>query len=96
MKKVYEAWQDADGCGTTFAPTESIKREFENGTISKNAKLLHTVEADTWEQAMSLHYEKMGWSSYIPEGEPESCPNECGAIFYPQGSGDCPNCGNIC
>ncbi len=96
MKKIYEAWEDDEGCSIVFSTVENIKKQFATGLLLENAKLLYKVEADTWEEAMSLHYIKMGWSPYIPEGEPEECPNGCGAVFYPKGSGDCPNCGNIC
>ena len=96
MKKIYEAWEDDEGCSIAFSTVESIKNQFAAGLLSEKAKLLHRVEADTWEEAMSLHYIQMGWSPYIPEGAPEECPNRCGAMFYPEGSGDCPNCGNIC
>ncbi len=94
MKKFYEAWQDETSIG--FSLSENIQRDKTNGIMSENAKLLHTVEADTWEEAMAVHYQKMGWSPYSPEGEAESCPNNCGATFYPEGSGECPNCGRIC
>lgn len=33
-------------------------------------KLCCTIEADTWEEAMTKYYEHMGWGKYTPqEGE---------------------------
>jgi hypothetical protein len=94
MKKIYEAWQD-ETC-IAFAEQERIKWDKSKGILSEEAKFLHRVEADTWEEAMTIHYQKMGWSPYKPEGEAIECPNNCGATFYPEGSGECPNCGDIC
>jgi hypothetical protein len=96
MRKVYEAWQGDAGCSITFAPVENIQQQRANGLLPEDARLLYRVEADTWEEAMAVHYIKMGWSPYVPEGEPKECPRGCGAMFYPQGSGECPNCGRIC
>lgn len=96
MKKLYEAWQYDDGCTITFGEVENIKAQFVQGLIPINAKLLHRVEADFNEEAMQLHYDKMGWGEYRPMGEAKECPNQCGAMFYPEGSGECPNCGQIC
>lgn len=96
MKKQYEAWQFDEGCEITFAESQSIKMHFAHGLIPKDAILLHRVEAENWEEAMQLHYLKMDWGDYKPMGEAKECPNNCGAMFYPEGSGECPNCGNIC
>lgn len=96
MKKVYEAWQGDAGRSTAFAPVESIQEQRANGSLPEDARLLYRVEADTWEEAMAVHYMKMGWGPYLPEGEPIECSRGCGAMFYPEGSGECPNCGRIC
>jgi hypothetical protein len=96
MSKIYEAWQSDDGCETIFGTVEGIKQQMEQGLMPKNAKLLHRLEAGYYEEAMTKYYEIMGWGKYKPEGEPKECPNGCGAMFYPKGSGECPNCGRIC
>jgi hypothetical protein len=95
MRKVYEAWQDESTCSITFALQEVIEQERARGTISEEAKFLHRVEADTHEEAMAVHHIKMGWGPYVPMGEASGCPRGCGAMFYPGGSGECPNCGKI-
>lgn len=98
MKKLYEAWQyEGEYAGViAFAEAEGIRKEMEQGLIPKDAKLLHQVEASYWEEAQALHYLKLGWGKYKPEGEAKECPHSCGAMFYPEGSGECPNCGRIC
>ena len=75
---------------------EAVEEAIANFSNPKNAKLIHQLEASTWEEAQTLHYLKMGHGMYKPMGEPEECPNGCGAIYYPEGSGECPNCGQIC
>jgi hypothetical protein len=96
MKKVYGAWQDEAECSITFAPLEVIEDERANGNLTDKAKLLHRVEADTFEEALAVHYIKMGWRPFVPMGEAKECPRGCGAMFYPEGSGECPKCGPIC
>jgi hypothetical protein len=94
--KIYEAWEWNDGGSQiAFSTPAYFQQEFARGSIPQAAKLLHRIAANTWEEAMSLHHQQMGWSPYIPPGEPENCPHGCGAMFYPQGSGECPNCGKI-
>jgi hypothetical protein len=93
MKKHYEAWSDlVDNCICISF--------FETGTtqfgISEKAKLLYRIEADTYEEAHAVHHIKMGWEPYVPIGNPHDCPNSCGAVYYPEGSGECPNCGKLC
>lgn len=90
----FEAWEDEEG--VSFAKKESLQWQQENGLLGKNVKVLHTVEADTHEEAMAVHHIKMGWEPYKPEGEPQLCPNGCGSYYYPRGSGECPKCGKIC
>ena len=97
MKKIYEAWGEEEGDpGSTFASAENIQDMRTRGILSKDAKVVYRIEADTWEEAMAAHYIKQGRSPYVPEGEPSKCPNGCGGWFYPEGSGECPNCGRIC
>ncbi|HEV2799816.1 MAG TPA: hypothetical protein VGW12_04930 [Pyrinomonadaceae bacterium] len=97
MKKVYEAWRDEQNSTiTTFAPPEAIEQERAAGEISGKAVFLYRVEADTFEEAMAVHHIKMGWEPFVPMGEAEECPRGCGVTFYPEGSGECPNCGPVC
>ena len=93
---MYEAWEDKAGCSITFITAESAKEKRANNSLSEKARLLHRIAAASYEEAMSLHYLKMGWEPYVPVGEPKPCPKACGAVFYPEGSGQCPNCGRIC
>jgi hypothetical protein len=96
MKKIYEVWSDDDGCQISISTVEGIAQQFARGALSEKAVLLHRIEADTYEEAMSERNRLMDWEPYKPGGEAMDCPNACGAKFYPEGSGECPNCGDIC
>ena len=89
----YQAWADSDGI--LFTTLEGVVWHKERGLLSAEAKLLHEVIADTPEEASAVHHIKMGWAPYKPMGEAAPCP-QCGACFYPESSGVCPNCGPIC
>jgi hypothetical protein len=90
MKKQYEAWHDsADNC-VSFFLTGSVQQ------LSESAELLHRIEADTPEEAHADHHIKMGWEPYVPMGKPQSLPEYVRCNVYPEGSGECPNCGRIC
>lgn len=96
MKKQYEAWSDETDRSITVATPDGIQELRSKGLLSEGAKLLHRIEADTYEEAMAVHNIKMGWNPYVPMGAAQECPRGCGAMFYPGGSGECPNCGRIC
>lgn len=93
MRKTYEAWSDE--VSITFADLESLQDQRSKGLLPPNAKLLHRVEADTLEEALAVHHVKMGFAPFVPMGDARPCPNNCGATYYPEGSGECPNCGPI-
>ncbi len=60
----FEAWEDDDGI--TFATPKNIQEQKEKGLLSSKAKLLHKIDANSYEEAMTLHHKKMGWESYKP------------------------------
>lgn len=91
---IWQAWDDGDG-GTLFAPRERCVELAFQGLLPATARLLYEISACTGEEAMTLHYIQMGFESYKPVGDPAPCPNQCGAMYYPEGYGDCPNCGHI-
>lgn len=94
VKQVWQAWNDGDG-GILFAPALRCAELKRQGLLSADAVLLHELVAATGEQAMALHHEKMGFEPYQPTGESQTCPNHCGDEYYPEGYGDCPNCGHL-
>jgi hypothetical protein len=97
MIKVYEAWgQNDESPSVVFGESNAIDEDRKSGVLTSAARLLHRFEAKTWEEAMTIHHELMGWEPYKPIGELAFCPHDCGATFYPDGSGECPNCGKVC
>lgn len=91
---VWQAWDDGEG-GVLFAPAERCVELVWQGLLPEDAVLLYEISARTGEGAMTLHHEQMGFEPYKPAGEPQPCPNHCGGRYYPEGYGDCPNCGHV-
>ena len=90
MLRKYEAWECEDGFA--FFSSDSANKQ---NPAMKLVKKLFEFEAHTGEEASSIYNLRMGWGPYKPMGTPEPCP-KCSAWFYPEGSGDCWRCGNIC
>lgn len=61
---IFEAWEDDDG--VTFSTQENITDFKQKGLISSEAWRLYQIEAQSYEDAMVLHHEKMGWEPYKP------------------------------
>lgn len=91
--KDYEVWVDSES--VTLSTVDGIQWQKEKGLIGKDAKLLHKFSASSHEEANAIHHLRMGWEPYKPVGDPTLCPNNCGSYYYSNGSGVCPNCGEI-
>jgi len=61
---IYEAWKDT--MSITFACPETIEAQKKAGLIAKNAELLHLIEAEEWNDAMTQLHERMDWEPYKP------------------------------
>lgn len=59
---IFEAWEDE--CGITFTTQENILDHKNRGLLSKEAKFLHQIQANSYEKAMVVHHQKMGWEPY--------------------------------
>lgn len=71
--------------------TRYYARKHEDGSLelstdSRGPELYH-IDAETWEEAMTLHHLRQGWEPYNP-GKADEC-SVCGALYYPEGSGVC-------
>lgn len=91
----YEIWQDPRDGSFTVATVEGIADHRQKGLLTAEARCLQHFEAASWEEAMAIYHLRMGFEPYQPNGDAEPCPNNCGAHYYPKGSGECPNCGDI-
>ena len=90
----FEAWDDPSDQSITLAKSEDIPGLRERALLSSDAYQLYAFEAATFEEANAIHFLRMGWEPYRPEGPGVPCP-DCGATYYPQGSGDCWRCGGL-
>lgn len=95
FRRTYEVWREEDNIGTTTCRAEDVKDNLARGLMGERPVFQHSIEADTFEEAIAISHLRRGSEPYRPEGEPKPCPNGCGAMFYPEGSGQCPNCGQI-
>lgn len=89
----FEAWTNPDETElTVFAADDDEQRRSQ---LREDSLLMYVIEAATWEEAMAVHHIRQGWEPYDPGGEAAPCPNGCGALYYPQGSGMCRICGRV-
>jgi hypothetical protein len=96
MKKIYTAW----GLNNETLPHMLVGGEdpvtYANGEKDPECeKIFWQIEASTWEEAMAIHHLRQGFEPYKPMGKAEPCP-KCGALFYPQGGGECWSCDYEC
>ena len=91
LRKRYEVWSADEGTQLSCV----LEGTVEPHIFGDDAKILFSLEASTHEEAMSIYHLRMGFEPYKPLGESAKCPNECGASYYPLGSGECPFCGLI-
>ena len=91
MKRIFTSW----GASNALQPHTIISGEeppkFKNGVRQPDCeKLFWRIEAATWEEAMAIYHLRQGWEPYKPDVKAEPCP-DCGALYYPEGSGQCPH-----
>jgi hypothetical protein len=95
MKRLFTAWSSKDGVISTLVEGEA-RPCFADGTPDPTAEiLLWTVEVGSIEEATAIRNLRNGWEAFQPEGEAEPCP-QCGALYYPMGSGQCWRCEHKC
>lgn len=72
----WEIWDDSDELGTSYScfPVSSVSAA---ACMNPNAKLLHTFEASSWNEAMTKQNELMDWGPYTTPLEED--------IFYDKG-----------
>lgn len=92
--RVFQVWLDPPDNGLTLTVFQNVQTHRDNGQLSDEARLLYEIVAETYEEAMAIHYLRQGWAPYVPTGEAMPCP-QCSTPFYPEGSGDCWRCGNM-
>lgn len=64
---IFEAWEDEHG--NIFTTRENVVDFKDKNLISNDARLLHQIEASTFEEDMVWHHIKMKWEPYIPLDE---------------------------
>ena len=72
--RLHELWIDADGLETFCLAGEN--GDGARALLSPGAKLVWTVEAGSYFEAMTKYYEHMGWGVYTTEHEWDFKPYE--------------------
>lgn len=83
----YQAWRDSDGIHYWRADAGPSPPN-----MRAPAELLWEFDAATDEEAMCIHFLRLGRHPYRPNGDVSKCP-ACGSMYYPEGSGQCWKCG---
>lgn len=92
MERVFTAW---GGLGDEL-PHTLVQGDgppvFANGTLQPNCeRQFWRIVVGSYEEAAAVFNLRRGYEPYRAEGLPAACPN-CGALFYPHGSGQCWRC----
>jgi hypothetical protein len=61
----FELWKAQGNGSLTFFPVDQAKCQH----LEPDAALIGTVEAASWEEAMTMYRQYMGWGPYIPMSE---------------------------
>jgi hypothetical protein len=70
----YEAWQDAEG--VVFLPDDEKKeRQLAIALVGKR-EFVWSVEADSWDEAMTAWHEHQGWQPYVPMEDQTEPPDQ--------------------
>jgi hypothetical protein len=91
--RCYQCWFDPEDDSLALVAKEHVSRDGPNPPFSADAVLQYEIYAQTGEEARAIHALRQGWAPYSPMSEAQPCP-QCGANFYPLGSGDCWKCGH--
>jgi hypothetical protein len=90
----YQVWSDPEDNSLSLLRFQDVKQSRDQGQLSNRAVLRYNFIANTGEEAASIRNLREGWAPYLPMGDAAPCP-KCGAMFYPEGYGDCWRCGHI-
>lgn len=66
----YEVWETDEGCGVMIFPVDE-NAEKKRKLAGEKKTLLRTIEAASWNEAMTIHHQLMGWEAYVPEEDSE-------------------------
>ena len=96
MKRIFTCWAE-EGSALPSCLSEGLEPpKFADGTRDPRCVVvLWTVEVGSFEEAQAIRDLRYGWPTSFHAGEPQPCP-VCGAMHYPEGSGQCWNCSHKC
>jgi len=63
---IYELWISEEDAENTFSTPENIQDMKDRGLLGKEPKLVWSIEANSWNEAMIKYHKHMGWEPYKP------------------------------
>lgn len=67
IMSVYEVWEDPEYLCIEIFP--SAERASNVSCMSDRAKRRTLIAASSWTRALTIHYQLMGWGTYVPIDE---------------------------
>lgn len=96
MKRIFTCWAEKGSTLPSCLSEGVDPPRFMDGTADPRcAVVLWRVEVGSFEEAQAIRNLRYGWEPAVPTGEAQPCP-DCGAVHYPEGSGQCWNCSHQC
>ena len=89
--KTHQAWKDSATGDVVYWDTSWGATP---PGLAAGSELLWEFEASSGEEAMSIHFVRLGIAPYLPNGTASPCP-KCGAQYYPEGYAECWRCGPV-
>lgn len=91
MKRIFSAW-GVEGSDLAYRISEGADRPPSSEDTPVH---IWTVEVGSFEEALAILNLRNGWDPCPPEGFAHPCP-KCGALHYPEASGQCWRCDHVC
>lgn len=95
-KAIYSAWGRVGDAFPCMLVAGEGPLTYRDGTVDPDCQQqFYTICACNFEEASAIYYLRQGWAPYRPMGNSAPCP-QCGALYYPEGSGQCWSCCYSC
>ncbi|WP_134496384.1 hypothetical protein [Microvirga pakistanensis] len=92
--QLFEAWYDEADESVALTPVSEVRRLRAAGGWLKAPVFLHRIEADTLEEAVETHQQKMDWDTFWAHKDVVQLCRNCGIRYFLKRSNPCPNCGH--
>jgi len=67
---VCDVYESTDGSEISVIPRSHSEKDRQATLGDVPARIIRTIEGDTWEEVMTKHHQLMGWAPYVPMKDP--------------------------